>query len=439
MAMIRRPQPFVEPGLRQLLDRLERQAAQPAFREERALGLQLALRYYYETNAPLAPLPEEMDLATLYLYADFFPQDGQLSLIEQIRDTIETHVPDEERAWLDPLRHSAMDLLEVQAVIAQSGSDYHLQLRSLGDGQEWRIAVGDFGRTVTPGQVLLTRLIRLPDRALLAGTALVLSGAHGRRIFDAVQGWRRNMELSAGAFSLRDWQEVTKLYGYLFLWEVARIRLQAVIEDERRLRFLDASGRPYLYARAQYEHCEQAVLAGGLAAWTGYRREAPDVWCREDGGQVVARLTLTPFQLLVECDSPERLNDVKHQLASAFGFSLHFRGEVVEPPAHETAWQEMDLTSEISPVQTVTIPADEARQSLAGWLESVYLEWADRPSPALGGETPRHAVARPGGRERVAALIDELERADPGWSRSGRPAYDYNCLRVHVGLAEVAR
>jgi hypothetical protein len=36
--------------------------------------------------------------------ADYFPDDGQLSLIEQVRETIDVHVPEDERAWLTPRR-----------------------------------------------------------------------------------------------------------------------------------------------------------------------------------------------------------------------------------------------------------------------------------------------------------------------------------------------
>jgi hypothetical protein len=54
----------------------------------------------------LSPLPQETGLANLLLYAEFYPQDGQLTLIEQMRDVITEHIPQEEREWLDPLKHS---------------------------------------------------------------------------------------------------------------------------------------------------------------------------------------------------------------------------------------------------------------------------------------------------------------------------------------------
>jgi hypothetical protein len=43
------------------------------------------------------------------------------------------------------------------------------------------------------------------------------------------------------------------------------------------------------------------------------------------------------------------------------------------------------------------------------------------------------------GREKIAALIAEMERHDLGLRRVGRTAFDYNKLRAHVGLDEVVR
>ncbi len=121
-----------------LVVRLQATALEPGFQLQRQLALSLALRPYqsYGKGFHLNPLPDEFALAELYLYADYYPDDGQLSLIEQVRDTITTHVPEEERVWLDPLRHSYMDLLEITSINADDGED-GLTVRSLGSGREY--------------------------------------------------------------------------------------------------------------------------------------------------------------------------------------------------------------------------------------------------------------------------------------------------------------
>jgi hypothetical protein len=154
---------------------------------------------------------------------------------------------------------------------------------------------------------------------------------------------------------------------------------------------------------------------------------------RAADGSIVAKLTLTSSQLIVECDTPERLDAVKRRLAATFGFSLHFRGETVTPPARQLSLAQ--LMADEPPTVVVTQQEDETL--LNQFLEKAYLEWSDQPHHALGGQTPRHAVASPALRSRVSALIDEMERHDPGLARMGRTAFQYNKLRAHVGLDEV--
>jgi hypothetical protein len=78
--------------------RLERLSWAPQFSVQRDLALGRALQIYLSTSetGPLAPLPQEVRLAELFLYADFYPEDGQLTLIEQLRDVIPEHIPEEE-------------------------------------------------------------------------------------------------------------------------------------------------------------------------------------------------------------------------------------------------------------------------------------------------------------------------------------------------------
>ena len=155
-------------------------------------------------------------------------------------------------------------------------------------------------------------------------------------------------------------------------------------------------------------------------------------WIQREAATTIARLTLTPSQLVVECDDPERLDALKHRLAALFGFSLHFRGETLTPPARQLALSELKSDEPL----TVVVTGEEDRALLNQFLEKAYLEWPDQPHHLLGGQTPRHAAASQAMRDKVSALIDDMERHDPGFRRTGKSAYRYNILRAHVGLDE---
>ncbi len=441
------------PGLDGLMARLEALSLGPMFAAERDRALRQALRPYFEFggNAPLPPFAQEADLATLTIYADYYPQDGQLTLIEQLRDVVTEHIPEEERAWMDPLKHSYMDLVEI---LPGSEATEKWACRSLGNGRLYQVQGGDFSRGFQTGQVLLTRFVQQPgdpetNEVVLGGSALLLSPEESRTLYDAVCALRRQREINAGSFELGDWHEFAKRFGHELLWVYSQMRLRALFKVVAGIQYCHPDGQPYLYSFALYEHREFKFLRETLAGMNGLETDPETVgasegprarWVQYGSAEVakpgiVTRLTLTPTQLLVETDSRERLDTLKHQLASALGFSLHFRGEATIPPPHLLSEEELDAEQ---PVRAVVTPEQDATL-LQAFLESAYLDWTDREAPTLGGKTPRHAATTPVGREQVARLLNDMERNDPGWSRIGRSAFDYNVLRGHVGIDEVRR
>ncbi len=445
------------PSLDALLARLESLSLGPGLGAQRQIALRLALQPYLEGSLGtlLSPLPQEAELADLVFYADFYPQDGQLTVIEQLRDVITEHIPQEERDWLDPLKHSYLDLAEFLSVDKQS---QRLIFRSIGNARVYRVPEGAFSKELRPGQVLLTRFIREPgnmewNRAVIAGAAIVLSNEDGKGLLNDTLDYRRQVEISSGSFELGQWQEFSKRYGHVLLGVFARMRLAALLDAVGSIRYVREGGQPYMYALAQYDHREYGYIGKTLTDLQGFERAAAlspssgsamskDVQYFVQRGTpglfesvIVARLILTASQLWVECDSRERLDAVKHHLAAALGFSLHFRGETYTPPPRQLKESELAVAEPL----TLVISAEEDRAFLNEFLETLYLEWAERPCPVLENQMPRHLGTSATGREQVAAVIADMEGHDPGVRRVGHAAFDYNKLRAHVGLDEVAR
>jgi hypothetical protein len=372
-----------------------------------------------------------------------------------LRDVITEHIPQEEREWLDPLKHSSLDLAEFLSVDEPSQC---VVFRSLGNARVYRVPDGAFRKGLQVGQVLLTRLIREPgdvesERAVIAGSAILLSNEDGKGLLNATLDYRRQVEISSGSFELGDWPEFAKRYGHVLLWTFARMRFAALLNAVVSIRYVVEGGQPYLYVLALYDHSEYGLIGEMLAGLEGFEREAevppPGEASTSKSAQhfvqrgacgaldsaVVARLILTATQLWVECDSRERLDAIKHKLAATFGFSIHFRGETCTPPHLQLKESELAVEEPL----TVVLSVEEDRALLNGFLETLYLEWAERACPSLGNHMPRHVATSAVGREQVAVLIADMERHDPGIRRAGHASFDYNKLRAHVGLDEVAR
>jgi hypothetical protein len=351
---------------------------------------------------------------------------------------------------LDPLKHSYLDLAEFLSVDEQT---QRLVFRSIGDARVYRVPDGAFRKVLQPGQVLLARLIREPgdvewERAVIAGAAIVLSNEDGKSLLNATRDYQRQVEITAGSFELGDWPEFAKRYGHVLLWTFARMRFAALVDAVKSIHYVAEGGQPYLYALALYDHCEYGYMNEMLADLDGFEPEAavspPSGASFSKAAQhfvqrgasgalesaVVARLILTATQLWVECDSRERLDAVKHKLAATFGFSLHFRGEISTPPPRQLRESELAVEEPL----TLTMSAEEDLAFLNGFLETLYLEWAERACPSLGNHMPRHVATSAAGREQVAVLIADIECHDPGVRRVGQASFDYDKLRAHVGL-----
>src|SRR5689334_16093223 len=316
-------------SLETVLTRLDALSQKPEFALQRELGLARVLKPYLQDgiSRPLAALPQETELATLWLFCDFYPEDGQLTLIEQLRDVITEHIPDDERAWLDPLKHSYMDLLELTTTPTFGTS---LTLRSLGDGTTFVLPNDEFAKNLLHGQILLTRVIRDPksagsNEAVWASCGLILSSEEGRALYDKTRDWERHMEMSSGELVLGEWQEFTKRFGHILLWNFAEMRVAALADAVAHIRYHTPSGEPYLYAIALYDHHDYRLFNEGLSGLENWQPQpstlspaqrtidrpaaGPRTWIQraEPPNQpaIVGRLTLTSSQLIIECDSPE--------------------------------------------------------------------------------------------------------------------------------------
>lgn len=441
------------PSLNGVLSRLESLSRKPEFRLQRELAQARALKPYVEGDAGrlVAPFEQEIELASLYLFCDYYPDDGQLTLIEQLRDVITEHIPEEERQWLDPLKHSYFDLLKPTSP-PKPGQD--VIVRSLGDGTRLVLSGGEFTKDLAADHPLLTRVLHDPnihasEKAVWAGCGIAMSQADADALLAVTSEWRREMEVTTGSFALGEWKEFTKRFGYMLLWAFAQRRMDALADAVIHVRYRTPNGQPYLYAVALYDHHEYRLFTQVLSEMNEFHIEQTDAkdtrsaagnqpppvrqWAQQEEGRLVARFTLTAFQLIVECDNPQRLDHIKHRLAASLGFSLHFRGETLEPPSRQLSVAE--LMSDEPPALIVT--PEEDRMLLNRFLENAYLEWADQPHLALGGRTPRHAAATAALRGEVDDLIGDMERHDPGRRRFGKPAFNYNRLRAHVGLEEL--
>ncbi|MCH7616164.1 MAG: hypothetical protein IH978_10595, partial [Nitrospinae bacterium] len=268
--------------------------------------------------------------------------------------------------------------------------------------------------------------------------------------FTSLRDLQQKIEAMSGAFELGEWQEFVKRYGHLIIWTLANLRQKWIAEVEGNIRYVDSHKKPFLHCIAIYEYHEPEYFSDVLNKSGGWEHDSsidhpsdsyPKIWIQKssiagDGPvHLTSRLTLTPSQLVAEADSLDHFNDLKHFLASTFGFSLHFKGETNDEPSHSIP--KFDLLQEELPHVSKTVSTQEEHRLLSQLLESAYLGWAEHSCPALHNQTPRHVACQTEGKDQVANLINEMEQYDLAKERTGELGFDYNMLRSHVGLEPV--
>jgi hypothetical protein len=164
------------------------------------------------------------------------------------------------------------------------------------------------------------------------------------------------------------------------------------------------------------------------------------VWSREDAGgssgTVLGRITVSTNEISLETNSKERLGVMKPQLLDALdGIATHIRSEEQSQDELRAAMANARDTSDGDQHGDAecSVSPEVEREVVRGYLERHYSTWPDVALPALGGKTPREALASKAGRADVEALIRDMEHRSHDSAMEG--AYDFDDLRRSLGLA----
>jgi len=82
------------------------------------------------------------------------------------------------------------------------------------------------------------------------------------------------------------------------------------------------------------------------------------------------------------------------------------------------------------------LPPDVVAGLIEQTIHRLYANWPDEPIAALGGKTPRQAIATPAGLERVKGLLRSYEASEREQAaEQGRRAVSYSFLWNAIGLS----
>lgn len=345
------------------------------------------------------------------------------------------------RALVEAERAAWFSLHEVISV--EPGTS--IVLRDLLAGGERSVQEKAASRSVRSRDVLLTRVVDLGDRAILAGCHLrslsprPADEARRRvRAHLAARGAKikpdRMRELSTDTTIFRIWQELVD-----------------AADAQPAPRLQNTDGEDLLLTTDRFEvtsGSEREVLAALMSLPDASRDEgeAPGgcvtvSFVREGNAKgtlpttLVGRATLEGRTLRLETNSRERADRLRTLVAARLGPIASFRiREHADPIAGVGAGR--DRGGRRTPPREP--PPPEVLELMRRMQAEHYQRWLDESIPALGGLTPRQAAAKKGApRQRLELLLAEIEHAEAGQPSEQR--FDVTVLRRELGLDRAKR
>jgi hypothetical protein len=378
------------------------------------------------------------------------PHEEDTVVPEALQDRPPTRVLLERRGGrLDPLLERYLEAcLEAPFSfheILRCDAGHGFRTRDVLTGDEHEVREATASQTMSVGDVLFAQLVPIEGIVILeACSPYALSQTDKLDIIEL----REKVEAAAKKHpgvggSLRDWDiEIRELYIALidrFLdphppmltnTDGELIKLQRmtfdVADPERALAALAA----FMPGAADVEvvRAPNGRLESARFPWLEPGNRMHAHW----ENTVLGHIEITPDRLVAHVNSAERAAKLREGLVQALGDVGRYRGAEVIEPADLDA--ELEAAGDPSDAAAEDLAADpEVRAHLSRMLEQHYDDWVTQELPVLGGRKPIDVLREPNGREKVEALVADMERR-AARTQPGIGDAAFKRLRERLGL-----
>lgn len=204
-------------------------------------------------------------------------------------------------------------------------------------------------------------------------------------------------------------------------------RMSFDLDDAERALAVLASGEN----DADVERTADGRLERARFSWTRPGNRLHASW----ENTILGNIEITSTRLVAHVNSDGRAAALREFVEKRLGSAARYRGsEAVELPGPD-AGEELEAGSrdDGAPQDLAELP--EVREHLSRMLEKHYENWVTQKLPALGNRRPIDVVGERNGREKVEALVLEMERGAARMSPGGVGEAAIARVRERLGLA----
>lgn len=327
-----------------------------------------------------------------------------------------------------------------------------LLLRDALLGSEVEVAEIAATENARPGDILFSRVLRLPAANIMTGVGLMPFPPESLSLI---------LDLREGIFKLKMSREIP---GELLLFLVEPLLRETYFtmrnnaENPAPPQLANTDGDPLMFCRTTFvlkadveavlprlaplcfEEKPEDLLAKAERDPVGAIRRLEFHWLKKGNRRmkawnstVMGTLVLEPGRITAETNSRKRAKRIRAEIEKRLGPDAAFLGLTLQ--SSESARKRLESIMAGKPPVPERDPQEspEVLEATSQMAAKHWECWFDEKIPALGGRTPREAAKIPEGRELLEALLYQYERnSEKGGSNLLRP--DVPALRHKLGL-----
>ncbi|MEW6675905.1 MAG: SEC-C metal-binding domain-containing protein [Nitrospirota bacterium] len=358
-----------------------------------------------------------------WLVYDWVPdeEDGRTLIERYIENNRKLNL--DEFKVLNMMKNAVISLYEVQDVFPDKG----LLLKDLLLNGEYDVREKLATRTLRRWDIFATRLLHLDGKYIMSGCVypyrINQKESIIKNIDECFQDYKRYFPDGTLDIFLKNNSELFNFYWY------------DIIRNPPQIKFLTTSKEPFLFSKAIFEIKNKDAAIDGLKNIKEFQQEDEEfVWLAErdkDGSAtVLGRIEIKDNNLILECNSKERLEKAKDLILKNIFDSVIHKVDTFQDPL-----QAIKSLKDI-PEEKVgsKIPIEVQQEFYTKFMQKHSEKWLNDKIPALGGKTPFEAVKTEDGKKKVIELLKDFENREEHNKREGKPYFDLSWLWERLNL-----
>lgn len=370
---------------------------------------------------------EQIDDLTFEKFFDWFLYDFKLldtkeRLIEKYYSEEAKNLEKLQKGMIKDWLQSTYSFFEVEHV--RAGEE--CTIRDIITNKQYVVKDTASSRQIKTSDIIGARPINCGDNTYFSAVISVYPAAFKTLILDFFKGQFKEYKKSSGKEKTKN--DYLKDWGY---------QIGQFLEDvAKHPKYITPEGDEFVLAQANYRLKNREKTFSKLGKIKSLKEisgSSDDLrvfsWDKRGKNTITGTIEIESDNLRIECYSLDMLSKAKARIEKELGGLI----EHLEDSKKELAGL-INKEKGDSPSPKRYPLGTKNRKELDSALDEHYEAWIDQPLDILDGRSPREAMLSKQGRDKVSAVLSELESLYEQAKKRGEPYYDVDKLRKQLKI-----